>query len=294
MKKQQHQHAGSFSGEMLMTLKHLAGFFAAAGLAIALVGCGDEAKKPASVADGGNAAQTLKVGVSPVPGGDLMKEIAPVLAKEGIRLESIEFSDYIQPNLALADGSLDANLFQHKPYMDDFAKEHSLKIESLASIFIAPIGIYSKTLKSPQDIGENGTIAIPNDPTNGSRALLLLEHVGLLKLRTDAPFLKSPADIADNPKKLKIIEVEAAQLPRSLEDVSLAVINCNFALGAGLNPIKDAIAIEAKDSPYANIVAVRSGEADRPELQALKRALTSPEIKKFIEDKYQGSLIPTF
>lgn len=277
-----------------MTLKNIASLFVAAGLALSLAGCGDETKStPASTASA-DAVKTLKVGVSPVPGGDLMKEIAPVLNKEGIKLESIEFSDYIQPNLALADGSLDANLFQHKPYMDDFAKEHSLKIESLVPVFIAPIGIYSKTLKAPGDIAENATVAIPNDPTNGSRALLLLEHVGLIKLRTDAPFLKSPADIAENPKKLKFVEVEAAQLPRSLDDVALAVINCNFAMGAGLNPIKDAIAIEAKDSPYANIVAIRSGEANRPELQALKRALTTPEIKKFIEEKYQGSLIPTF
>lgn len=277
-----------------MTLKKITALFVAAGLAFGLAGCGNDAENTPSSQASADTVKTLKVGVSPVPGGDLMKEIAPVLKKEGIALESIEFSDYIQPNLALADGSLDANLFQHKPYMDDFAKEHSLKIESLVSVFIAPIGIYSKTLKKPADVPENGTVAIPNDPTNGSRALLLLEHEGLIKLRADAPFLKSPADIAENPKKLKFVEVEAAQLPRSLEDVSLAVINCNFAMGAGLNPIKDAIAIEAKDSPYANIVAIRSGEASRPELQALKRALTTPEIKSFIEKKYQGSLIPTF
>ena len=275
-----------------MILKKVAVLFLTAGLAVGLAGCGDDGAK--NTAPAAEAVKTIKVGVSPVPGGDLMKEIAPVLAKEGVKLESIEFSDYIQPNLALADGSLDANLFQHKPYMDDFAKEHNLKIESLVPVFIAPIGIYSKTLKTPTDIAEGGSVAIPNDPTNGSRALLLLEHAGLIKLAADAPFLKSPADIVDNPKKLRFIEVEAAQLPRSLEDVALAVINCNFALGAGLNPIKDAIAIEAKDSPYANIVAVRTGEGTRPELQALKRALTSAEIKKFIEEKYQGSLIPTF
>lgn len=275
-----------------MILKKVAALFLTAGLAVGLAGCGDDGAK--NTAPAAEAVKTIKVGVSPVPGGDLMKEIAPVLAKEGVKLESIEFSDYIQPNLALADGSLDANLFQHKPYMDDFAKEHNLKIESLVPVFIAPIGIYSKTLKTPTDIAEGGSVAIPNDPTNGSRALLLLEHAGLIKLAADAPFLKSPADIVDNPKKLRFIEVEAAQLPRSLEDVALAVINCNFALGAGLNPIKDAIAIEAKDSPYANIVAVRTGEGTRPELQALKRTLTSAEIKKFIEEKYQGSLIPTF
>ena len=196
-----------------MILKKVAALFLTAGLAVGLAGCGDDGAK--NTAPAAEAVKTIKVGVSPVPGGDLMKEIAPVLAKEGVKLESIEFSDYIQPNLALADGSLDANLFQHKPYMDDFAKEHNLKIESLVPVFIAPIGIYSKTLKTPTDIAEGGSVAIPNDPTNGSRALLLLEHAGLIKLAADAPFLKSPADIVDNPKKLRFIEVEAAQLPRS-------------------------------------------------------------------------------
>ena len=262
-------------------------------IAFSLAGCGDDSTKaPAQTA--ASSAKVLTVGVTPVPGGDLMKEITPILAKEGITLKTVEFSDYIQPNLALSDGSLDANLFQHKPYLDDFIREHNLKLESFAPVFIAPIGIYSKTLQKPQDIADGSRVAIPNDPTNGSRALLLLEREGLLKLRTDGPFLKSPADITENPKNLQIVEVEAAQLPRSLEDVALAVINCNFALGAGLNPMKDAIALEGKDSPYVNIVAIRAGDAGRPELASLKKALTTPAMKKFIEEKYQGSIIPTF
>lgn len=240
------------------------------------------------------AAKTLTIGVSPVPGGDIMNFLKPKFTEKGVELKVVEFSDYIQPNMALADKSLDANFFQHKPYLDDFMKQHNLKLESLVPVFIAPIAVYSKTLKDPKAIPDGASVSIPNDPTNGGRALLLLQHLGLIKLNDPNNLFVTPADIVENPKNLKIIEVEAAQLPRSLDDVAMGVINCNFALGAGLNPVKDSIAIEAKDSPYANVVAIRAGEASRPEIQTLKELMNSPELRKFIEDKYQGSLLPTF
>ena len=265
--------------------------------AVSLAGCGD--KKEAAAPAGGETqaaapAKTLTVGVNPVPGGDIMKFLQPVFKKQGIELKIVEFSDYVQPNLALADGSIDANLFQHGPYLEDFAKQHNLKIAALTTTYIAPLGVYSKTLKKPADIAEGATVAVPNDPTNGSRALRLLEQEGLIGIRKDAPFLVSPADIDQNPKHLKVVEVEAAQLPRSLEDAAIAVINCTFALGAGLNPVKDAIAIESKDSPYANVVAIRIGDENRPEIQLLKKEVRTPEVKKFIEEHFKGSLVPTF
>lgn len=277
---------------MFKHLKPFAALYVAAGIAFSLAGCGgkDEAAAPKAAA----AAKTLTIGVSPVPGGDIMNFLKPKFTEKGVELKVVEFSDYIQPNMALADKSLDANFFQHKPYLDDFMKQHNLKLESLVPVFIAPIAVYSKTLKDPKAIPDGASVSIPNDPTNGGRALLLLQHLGLIKLNDPNNLFVTPADIVENPKNLKIIEVEAAQLPRSLDDVAMGVINCNFALGAGLNPVKDSIAIEAKDSPYANVVAIRAGEASRPEIQTLKELMNSPELRKFIEEKYQGSLLPTF
>ncbi len=277
---------------MFKQLKPFAALCVAAGIAFSLAGCGgkDEAAAPKEA----SAAKTLTIGVSPVPGGDIMNFLKPRFTEKGVELKVVEFSDYIQPNMALADKSLDANFFQHKPYLDDFMKQHHLRLESLVPVFIAPIAVYSKTLKDPKAIPDGASVSIPNDPTNGGRALLLLQHLGLIKLNDPNNIFVTPADIVENPKNLKIIEVEAAQLPRSLDDVAMGVINCNFALGAGLNPVKDSIAIEAKDSPYANVVAIRAGEASRPEIQTLKELMNSPELRKFIEEKYQGSLLPTF
>ena len=277
---------------MIKHLKPFAALMVAAGIAFSLAGCGAK-DEPAALKEAASQ-KTLTIGVSPVPGGDIMNFLKPKFTEKGVELKVVEFSDYIQPNMALADKSLDANFFQHKPYLDDFMKQHNLKLESLVPVFIAPIAVYSKTLKDPKAIADGASVSIPNDPTNGGRALLLLEHLGLIKLADPKNLFSTPADIVENPKNLKIIEVEAAQLPRSLDDVAMAVINCNFALGAGLNPVKDSIAIEAKDSPYANVVAIRAGEASRPELQTLKALMNSPELRKFIEDKYQGSLVPTF
>lgn len=265
----------------------------AAGLALSLAGCQDKAPE-APAAGAAPKAAVLTIGVSPVPHADIVNFVAPTLKNQGIEVKVVEFSDYVQPNLSLADKELDANFFQHKPYLDEFAENRGLKLESLVAVHIEPMGVYSKSVKKVEDLAEGAKIAIPNDPTNGGRALKVLETAGLIKLKADAGILATPNDIVENPKKLSFLEIEAAQLPRALDDVAAAVINSNFALGANLNPTKDAIAIESKDSPYANIVAIRAGESNREDLQKLKAVLTSPEVKKFLEDKFQGSVVPAF
>lgn len=265
----------------------------AAGLALSLAGCQDKAPE-APAAGAAPKAAVLTIGVSPVPHADIVNFVAPTLKNQGIEVKVVEFSDYVQPNLSLADKELDANFFQHKPYLDEFAESRGLKLESLVAVHIEPMGVYSKSVKKVEDLAEGAKIAIPNDPTNGGRALKVLETTGLIKLKADAGILATPNDIVENPKKLSFLEIEAAQLPRALDDVAAAVINSNFALGANLNPTKDAIAIESKDSPYANIVAIRAGESNREDLQKLKAVLTSPEVKKFLEDKFQGSVVPAF
>lgn len=265
----------------------------AAGLALSLAGCQDKAPE-APAAGAAPKAAVLTIGVSPVPHADIVNFVAPTLKNQGIEVKVVEFSDYVQPNLSLADKELDANFFQHKPYLDEFAESRGLKLESLVAVHIEPMGVYSKSVKKVEDLAEGAKIAIPNDPTNGGRALKVLETAGLIKLKADAGILATPNDIVENPKKLSFLEIEAAQLPRALDDVAAAVINSNFALGANLNPTKDAIAIESKDSPYANIVAICAGESNREDLQKLKAVLTSPEVKKFLEDKFQGSVVPAF
>lgn len=276
-----------------MSRKLLSTLFVAAGLAVALAGCGEDKKAAAPAPQAAAQTSTLKVGASPVPHADILNFVKPTLEKEGVKLEVIEFSDYVQPNLSLADKELDANFFQHKPYLDEFAKSHNLKLDVLVAVHLEPMGVYSHKVKNVNDIPQGGKIAIPNDPTNGGRALKVLESAGLIKVKPEAGVLATVADIVENPKNLSFAEIEAAQLPRSLDDVSAAVINSNFALGANLNPTKDAIAVESKDSPYANIVVIRQGD-NREALQKLKAALTTPDVKKFLEEKYKGAVLPAF
>ena len=278
-----------------MQLKKLfAALAVSGGLVFTLAGCGDKAPAEKTAAPAQTAAVELKIGVSPVPHADIINFVAPTLEKEGVKVKVIEFNDYVQPNLALAEKELDANFFQHKPYLDTFSKEHKLNLAVLTAVHLEPMGVYSKSIKNVADLPDGAKIAVPNDPTNGGRALKVLETAGILKVRPEAGILASPADIVDNPKQVKIVEVEAAQLPRALDDVDAAVINSNYALAAKLNPTKDAIAIESKDSPYANVVVVRAGDENRPELQKLKNALLTPEVKKFLEEKYQGAVVPAF
>lgn len=217
-----------------------------------------------------------------------------MLAKQGVDLKIVEFSDYVQPNLALSDKDLDANFFQHLPYLESFAKDRGLKLVSAGSVHIEPMGVYSKKVKNLADLKKRASVGIPNDPTNGGRALQVLASSGLIKMKEDVGVNGTPMDIVDNPKNIRIVEVEAATLPRALDDLDAAVINSNFALGANLNPSKDAIAIESKESPYANVIAVRAGDEKKPAIEALMKSLHSPEVKKFIEDKYNGAVVPAF
>ena len=257
-----------------------------------ITGCGDE-KKAAAPAPKDSKAVTLKVGVSPVPHAEILGAVKDKLAKEGVNVEIIEFTDYVQPNLALNDKNLDANYFQHKPYLDEFARSRNLKVDSAGAIHLEPMSVFSKKIKDLKDLPDGARVAIPNDPTNGGRALLVLQSAGLIKLRDGAPINATPQDITENKKNLQFSELEAPQLPRSLEDADISVININFALEAKLNP-KDAIFTESSDSPYANIVAVREGDETRPEIKKLIEALTSQESKDFIEKKYNGAIKAAF
>lgn len=257
-----------------------------------ITGCGDE-KKTAAPALKDSRAVTLKVGVSPVPHAEILGAVKDKLAKEGINVEIIEFTDYVQPNLALNDKNLDANYFQHKPYLDEFARSRNLKLVSAGAIHLEPMSVFSKKIKDLKDLPDGARVAIPNDPTNGGRALLVLQSAGLIKLRDGALITATPQDITENKKNLQFSELEAPQLPRSLEDADISVININFALEAKLNP-KDAIFTESSDSPYANIVAVREGDENRPEIKKLIEALTSQESKDFIEKKYNGAIKAAF
>lgn len=265
---------------------------------LALSGCGDSGKPAASsdsAAPAAGAKTTLKVGATPVPHAEILEIVKPLLAKQNIDLQIVEFSDYVQPNLALNDKELDANFFQHEPYLDNFISEHKeLKLKNAGGVHIEPMGIYSKKIKELTALPDGASIAIPNDPTNGGRSLLLLEKAGLLKLREGAGVKATVQDIADNPKNLKFQEVEAAQVPRTLDDVDAAVINTNFAMQVNLVPTKDALFMEDKTSPYVNIVAVREGDEKRPEIEALMKALTSKEVKDFIDSKYKGAIVPAF
>ena len=273
---------------MKKTVWALAGLLALGAL---VAGCSGEKKEAAQSSD---KKVVLKVGATPVPHAEILNEIKPLLAKDGIDLQIIEFTDYVKPNLSLNDKEIDANFFQHEPYLKKFAADRKLDLVNLVAVHIEPMGVYSKKLKDIKSVSDGAKVAIPNDPTNGGRALNILAKAGLIKLKDGVGISATVGDIVENPKNLKITEAEAAMLPRTLDDVDLAVINSNFAMEAKLNPTKDALFIEPKDSPYANIVAVRKGDENRKEIQALKKALTSPEVKKFIEEKYKGAVIPAF
>ena len=262
-------------------------------LAVLTAGCGDK-KAAAPATPAADKKVVLKVGATPVPHAEILKAIQPLLAKDGIELKIVEFTDYVRPNVALAEKELDANFFQHLPYLQQFAADRKLDLVSLIAVHIEPMGVYSKKIKSVNEVPNGGIVAIPNDPTNGGRALSILAQAGLIKMKDGVGVKGTVKDVTDNPKKLVFKELEAPQLPRSLDDVTLAVINSNYALEAKLNPTKDALFIEKKESPYANILAIRKGDEKRPELVKLAKALTSPDVKKFIEDKYKGAVVPAF
>ena len=236
----------------------------------------------------------LRIGVNPIPHGEILQQVMPLLEREGIQVQVIYFSDYIQPNLALASGDIDANLFQHVPFMDRFNRDHGTHIVAVAKIHIEPLGLYPGRTKTLSALPDGAIIAIPNDPVNSGRGLLLLQSAGLIKLRTGTNTTTTLQDVSSNPKHLKISELEAAQLPRSLRDVDAAVINTNYALAAKLNPLKDAIFLENSASPYANVLSTVPEKANDPRILALVRALQSPTARQFIQQKYQGAVLPAF
>ncbi|MDQ8032722.1 MAG: MetQ/NlpA family ABC transporter substrate-binding protein [Bordetella sp.] len=246
------------------------------------------------LASGAAQAEKLTIGATQVPHAEILEVVKPVLAKEGVELDIKVFTDYVQPNLQLADKQLDANFFQHQPYLDTFNKDRKTNLVSVGLVHVEPFGAYSKKIKAIGELKEGATIALPNDPSNSGRALLLLQKQGLLKLKDPANIVATPIDVVENPKKLKFRELEAAMLPRSLDDVDLALINTNYALEAGLVPTKDALFIEGADSPYANIVATRQDNKDAPKIKKLVDALHSEAVKKFIQEKYKGAVVPAF
>lgn len=240
------------------------------------------------------AAVTLKIGATAVPHAELLEHVKPVLAKEGVNLEIKVFTDYVLPNTQVAEKQLDANFFQHVPYLDQQNKDRNLKLVKVAGIHIEPFGIYSKKIKNLNELKDGAKVAIPNDPSNGGRALALLEKAGLIKLKDGVGISGTTKDIAENKKGLKFTEQEAAMLPRILDEVEIATINTNYALEAKLVPTKDALFIEQSDSPYVNIIVAREDNKNSEALQKLVKALQSDEVKKFINEKYQGAVVPAF
>jgi D-methionine transport system substrate-binding protein len=233
----------------------------------------------------------LKIAATPVPQGEVLKFVKPILAKEGIDLKIIEFTDYIAPNAALDAKEVDVNFYQHQPFLDNAVRQRHINAVRVAPIYILPMAVYSQKLMSLKNVPNGARVSIPNDPSNGGRALLLLQSAGLIKLRSGVGYEATPIDVVSNPKKLKFVELEAAQVPRSLKDVDIAVVNSNYALGIGLNPLKDSIYLEDKRSPYALVVATRKGDQNDPRVQKLVKALQSPATKKFILTKYKGAVV---
>lgn len=297
-------------------MKKLLSLVLTAAVVLSVAACGNNQKEQPSTASGNTNQETttaavqetttavekqltkLVVGASTTPHAEILEQVVGDLKEAGYDLQIVEFTDYVLPNTSLNDGSLDANYFQHKPYLDSFNEENKTNIVSVAAIHYEPFGIYPGKAKSLADLPDKAKIAVPNDPSNEARALLLLEQEGLIKLTPGVGLNATINDIAENPHKYEIVELAAEQVARSLPDVSVGVINGNNALAAGLNVAKDAIAKEASDSlaatTYANIIAVKAGNESNPGVTALIEALKSDKVKKFIEEKYEGSVVPTF
>ena len=252
-----------------------------------LAGCGKK-----------NQETTIVVGASPVPHTEILEFVKEKLAEEGYILEIKEFTDYVQPNLATESGELDANFFQHVPYMESFNEDYGTHMVSVFSVHFEPLGLYKARAKSLAELPDGATITVPNDVTNAARAFQLLEANGLIKLREGAGLKATKMDIVENPKNLDIKELEAAQIPLLLPDVDMAIINGNFALQSGLSMETDAVAAEAKDSDsaktYANSIVVKSGNEKNPGIQALIKVLNSSEVRDFIDKKYEGRVVPVF
>lgn len=280
-------------------IKPLAGIVAAAGLALALTACGGNSGAATTAAASSSAASdnVITVGASPSPHAEILEAIKPELEAQGYELKVVEYSDYVQPNVALSEGDLDANYFQHLPYLENYNTENGTDLASAGAIHFEPMGLYAGKSSDITNVPDGAKIAVPSDATNEARALLLLQDQGVIKL-TDGVGLEATAnDIVENPHNVELVEVEAAAVPRSLQDVDFGVINGNYALSAGLDT-SATLASEGADSEaaqtYANIIAVRSGDENSEKTQALLKALTSDTARKFIEDTYKGSVISVF
>lgn len=249
------------------------------------------------------ANETITIGATAVPHAEMLKEVKPVLAKQGYDLKITEFSDYVTPNIAVSQKQLDANFFQHQPYLDQFNQDHKTNLAALVKIHLEPMGVYANPqteanlIKSKKAIDtlKNSKVGVPNDPTNEGRALNILQANGFIKIKSGVAY-PTKKDIIGNPYNIKIIELDAAMLPRQLvgKQLDIAVINSNFAMSANLKPTKDALFLESKDSPFANIIVVRPDELNQPKMKALAKAMTSPQMKQFIDKQYGGAIVPAF
>lgn len=264
-------------------------------IALAFTGCKGK-DNTTTTTDGGNDASDNKIvfGVSPVPHAEITEALKDEFKKEGLEVEVKVFDDYVQPNLALDQGDIDANFFQHLPYLENFCKERNLDLVSIGKVHIEPIGIYSDKIKSLDELKDGDSVLIPSDPTNGRRALLLLEKAGLITLTDNTKEDLTEKDIKDNPKNLDFSAADPANVANLYKDVTIAAINTNFALGAGLNPSKDSLFLEDKDSPYANIIVVKKGNENKEKFQKLIKVFNSEACKKFIEENYNGEIYPAF
>ncbi|MCU7821539.1 MetQ/NlpA family ABC transporter substrate-binding protein [Kitasatospora sp. DSM 101779] len=267
---------------------------ATAGVALTLAACGSDGSSSSGASADPN--KTLTVVASPTPHAQILDYVKKNLAdKAGLKLDVKVVTDYVTPNTAVQDGSADANYFQHVPYLDDFNKKNDTDVVSVEAVHLEPLGLYSKKVKSVAELKDGAEVGVPNDATNEGRALQLLAANKVITLKSGAGTTATVQDIATNPKNLKFKELEAAQLPRSLGDLDAAVINGNYALDSGLKPATDAIVLEkAEGNPYANILAVKKGHENDPRVQKLAKLLNSPEVKKYIQDTFNGSVIPAF
>lgn len=248
-----------------------------------LAGCGNN-----------TANDALVVGATAKPHAEILEVVKPLLAEEGVNLVIKEFTDYVLINPALNDGQIDANFFQHTQYLDEYNAKNNTNLKALVKVHSEPMGIYSKYIKDLKALPKGATIGIPNDATNGGRALLLLEREGIIKLKEGAGLIATDADIVDNPKEVVIQMMDAPMLVRALEDLQVCVINSNYAIEGNLDPVNDAIARESADSPYANVLVVRAGDEDKEDMQKLAKALQSEEVKLFLEETYKGACVPAF
>lgn len=239
-------------------------------------------------------AETIKVGVTAGPHAQILEAVKPVAARNGLDIQIVEFTDYVAPNAALDAGDLQANSFQNQPYLDNQKADRGYRIESVAFTVNFPLGIYSRKYKSWDAVPEGATLSIPSDPTNGGRVLLMLQDKGVLKLRPDVGFKPTITDIVDNPRKLRIIAVDAAQTARTLDDIDAAGINTNYATQAGLDPVKDPILREDPKGPYTNIIVVRSADRDKPWVKLLVQSYQTPEIREFVLTKFKGAVLPAW